>query len=512
MDKGKDLKLSELNKDEEEGEWTKLDISSVKLVVLSPNIAIYSNLTELYLQNNNLTSLPSELFRSLRQLRVLDLSTNQITWLQPEISQLLQLRELNLNWNSIRELPNEMGKLFRLQKLSLEGNPINKPGQDVIKAGTQQCISYLREKMPAGEPPPVREWAVSKKPSHLIHNDKIRVLCYNILAESYAAGGRINYCASWALSWDYRKHRILKEILLNEPGIVCLQEVECLQFQAFFLPEMKSRGYTGKYHPKSRWRTMDETAKKTVDGCAIFWKCELFNQVSIGDEELIEYQAIALRKHDSIGSSGINRLMNKDNIAIAVLLELKGNLKVTDNEYLLVVNTHIHWDPNFSDVKLMQVQMLVERIEEIASKYGRPRDKQPPELPMIVCGDFNSSPSSAVYQLLGTKKVKADHSDFCKQDYGGYTQKGLEHSLNLSSAYGTVTGEPAFTNYTDDFAGVLDYIWFTDETLSAERVLIPHGEDIVLNLNGALPNPYMCSDHIPLVCDIGINKTSNRKV
>lgn len=38
----------------------------------------------------------------------------------------------------------------------------------------------------------------------------MRVLCYNVLAESYAMNDRINYCPSWALVWDYRKQRILK--------------------------------------------------------------------------------------------------------------------------------------------------------------------------------------------------------------------------------------------------------------------------------------------------------------
>lgn len=43
-------------------------------------------------------------------------------------------------------------------------------------------------------------------------SDTFRVLCYNVLAESYALSERINYCPSWALAWEYRKHRILKEI------------------------------------------------------------------------------------------------------------------------------------------------------------------------------------------------------------------------------------------------------------------------------------------------------------
>jgi len=493
---------TELN-EEEEGDWTKLDISSMQLVALSPSISIYSNITELYLQNNNLTRLPVELFRSLTKLKLLDLSCNKIHFLQPEICHLLQLRELNLNWNLLRELPFELGKLFRLEKLLVEGNPVVKPDPAVIKQGTQYCINFFRDRMQSGEPPPPREWVSANKSSVNIQPDGFRVFCYNVLAESYAQPDRINYCPSWALNWEYRKHRILKEIVFYEPDIICLQEVEAEQLEVFFQPEMLSRGYVGKFHPKSRARTMDEQSKKTVDGCVIFWKRDIFTLAS--EDQVIEYQAMALLRHDTIGQSGINRMMTKDNIALTVLLKpIKGSsLSIQpgagENDCLLIVNTHIHWDPNYSDVKLMQVQMLVEHLQELSKRHLRTRGRP---LPMVICGDFNSSVHSAVYKLLSGNHVESNHVDFCGQDYGVYSKRGLNQEFSLKSAYLAVTGsEPAFTNYSGDFVGVLDYIFFTDETISAERVLTPLSEEIILSHNGALPNPYMCSDHIPLACD-----------
>jgi len=335
------------------------------------------------------------------------------------------------------------------------------------------------------------------------------VFCYNILAEVYAQSERINYCPEWALKWEYRKHRILKEIFLYEPDIICLQEVEAEQLEVFFQPEMLSRGYVGKFHPKSRARTMDDHAKKTVDGCVTFWKRELFTLVS---DEVIEYQAMALLRHDSIGQAGINRMMTKDNIALTVLLKpVKGaSLSISsgaaDNDALLVVNTHIHWDPTNSDVKLMQVQMLVEKLEDMSKRHLRTHRRL---LPMVICGDFNSGVTSAVYQLLSGDHVPGDHADFCQQEFGSYTKKGLSNPLSLRSAYAAVTGEPPFTNYTGDFVGVLDYIWYSEELLSAERVLVPLSEDIIISHNGALPNPYMCSDHISIACDLYGKITNN---
>lgn len=55
-----------------------------------------------------------------------------------------------------------------------------------------------------------------------------------------------------------------------------LQEVETEQYYSFFLPELKEHGYDGFFSPKSRARTMSESDRKHVDGCAIFFKTEKY--------------------------------------------------------------------------------------------------------------------------------------------------------------------------------------------------------------------------------------------
>jgi CCR4-NOT transcription complex subunit 6 len=94
-----------------------------------------SQLTVLYLNDNQLTRLPSEI-ACLTNLVTLDLSNNKLRNLPSEIGmklidfdlvsmmffflllgELISLRELNLTNNSIRNLPYEIGKLFRLQIL-----------------------------------------------------------------------------------------------------------------------------------------------------------------------------------------------------------------------------------------------------------------------------------------------------------------------------------------------------------------------------------------------------------
>ena len=68
---------------------------------------------------NLLTRLPDSLF-SLANLRVLDVSNNQITTFSPKVSLLRQLRLLNLSENKLEGLPNSIGYLASLESITSE--------------------------------------------------------------------------------------------------------------------------------------------------------------------------------------------------------------------------------------------------------------------------------------------------------------------------------------------------------------------------------------------------------
>lgn len=54
-------------------------------------------------------------------------------------------------------------------------------------------------------------------------------------------------------------------------------------------------------------------------------------------------------------------------------------------------NCHLFWDPKYSDVKLIQSYQLITQIQALM---------QQEPLPLIICGDFNSEPHSAVYVVV----------------------------------------------------------------------------------------------------------------
>ena len=180
---------------------------------------------------------------------------------------------------------------------------------------------------------------------------------------------------------------------------------------------------------------------------------------------------------------------------------------------------------------------------------------------LVVCGDFNSLPDSAVYRFLQEGRVEPVDEDFLGFPYQPYTQRGATHEQSLRSAFspvlvnsanGTVhrmavpnqggsTNSPSvpattggrkwaagmmasssssagatsdstavsipgyLTNYTPSFKGQIDYIWYKSNCLSPiggwSAVPMEYLEEVV-----GLPSAHMPSDHISILVEFRISK------
>ena len=60
----------------------------------------------------------------------------------------------------------------------------------------------------------------------------------------------------------------------------------------------------------------------------------------------------------------INRTMTKDNIGLLVLFEMHSNIG-TPPRHILIANAHLHWDPEFCDIKLVQTIILMNAIHKM---------------------------------------------------------------------------------------------------------------------------------------------------
>jgi CCR4-NOT transcription complex subunit 6 len=254
------------------------------------------------------------------------------------------------------------------------------------------------------------------------------------------------------------------------------------------------------------------------------------------EKQLIEFSAVAMQRQDFKKTDDMfNRVLGKDHIAVVCLLESKET-----GTRFIIANAHIHWDPAYRDVKLVQVALLVEEIEKIANNFAKypprlpapastengtflngaagspsspptvlpPLPRAPPvyadgsKIPLIVAGDFNSVPLSGVYEFLSNGTLASDHADFMSHMYGKYTADGLRHRLGLKSAYAG-TGELPLTNYTPSFQGVVDYVWYSTANVAVNAVLGEVDRGYLEKVVG-FPNAHFPSDHVCIVSEFRV--------
>ncbi|KAG9293308.1 hypothetical protein G9A89_007554 [Geosiphon pyriformis] len=481
-------------------QWLTIDLGGMGLKNISKELFGYKFLNTLYINHNNLTYISPEVSK-LRNLTLLDISGNKLTSIPSEMGMLTSLRDLLLFDNALMTLPAELGTLYQLETLGLEGNPLNEPIKTILQnKGTNAVITYLRDGCPVPLAPADRDWILLENEQTSTGPDTFTLLCYNVLCEKYATTQLYGYTPSWALSWDYRKDNILQEVLSYNSDIICLQEVDISQYEDYFKEELHKSDYDSVYWPKSRAKTMGDWERKSVDGCATFFKASRFTMV---DKVLIEFNQVALQRSDIKKTEDMfNRVITKDNIAVVTLLENKDN-----QSRMIVVNCHIHWDPTYADVKLVQVAMLMDELDKLAQKWCTiPSQTQsgnnyigPQKISTIICGDFNSTPDSGVYEFLSRGSIRQDHNDFGDHIYGAYTSDGLTHKLSLKSAYSSIEELP-FTNFTPSFTGVIDYIWYSTNTLTVTGLLGGIDKEYLKKIVG-FPNAHFPSDHVVILAE-----------
>uniref|UniRef100_A0A8C2ZI64 Protein scribble homolog n=1 Tax=Cyclopterus lumpus TaxID=8103 RepID=A0A8C2ZI64_CYCLU len=98
-----------------------LDLGSNELEVLPDTLGALPNLRELWLDRNQLSSLPPEL-GNLRKLVCLDVSENRLEELPSELNGLLALTDLLLTQNLLEVIPDSIGSLKQLSILKVDQN------------------------------------------------------------------------------------------------------------------------------------------------------------------------------------------------------------------------------------------------------------------------------------------------------------------------------------------------------------------------------------------------------
>ncbi|XP_032527017.2 protein angel homolog 2 isoform X1 [Danaus plexippus] len=385
-----------------------------------------------------------------------------------------------------------------------------------------------KTKRPLKIPNDFRLWEpVGKKNSNNGGNFRFRVVSYNVLAQYLLEYHPYLYtdCTPGNLKWKVRAAKLYDEILSLSPDIICLQEVQVSHLKSFY-SKFEDMGYFGIFKQKTGHRQ---------DGCAIYFKHNLFD---LQDHNSVEYYQPEMP------------ILNRDNIGLMVKLAPKSS----SNTPIVVATTHLLYNPKRTDVRLAQMQVLLAEIDRFAyTKNGLGEGY----LPIIITGDFNSTPDSAVVQLLDRGHVSVsslrDNSDWERigvtdncQHLAVYLnrQKGVStdfsmvkiqnsdytnsaqniqheskyremfnsddvcHPLRLASVYDTMKNGLSYeaTTYQDLWITV-DYIYFSycSSLRLVERLRLP--TEAECEVLGRLPNDKYGSDHLVLAATFEL-KTS----
>lgn len=219
------------------------------------------------------------------------------------------------------------------------------------------------------QPPPVAKSSASMDFS---------IMSYNILSQDLLEDNSYLYSGADAknLEWSQRRGRILSEIKYYSPDVICLQEAQQDHYEQSILPEFQQLGYQGLY----KKRTNDKP-----DGCALLYKEDKFKLI---DSTLVEFQM------------GYGELLNRDNVAIVAILE---SVKTQRPAQICIATTHLLFNHKRGDVKLGQVCLLLAQVEKLtkaALEKTSNSESGESTIPVILTGDFNSTPYSHLYNFM----------------------------------------------------------------------------------------------------------------
>ncbi|KAL2633242.1 hypothetical protein R1flu_004721 [Riccia fluitans] len=363
----------------------------------------------------------------------------------------------------------------------------------------------------------------------------LRFVSYNILAQAYVKSINFPHSPRSCLRWKNRSEAVVSRLLSLDADLLCLQELD--EYQTFYRDKLDKAGYGSVYVQRGN-------GKK--DGCGIFFKR---SRIFLLSEEIIDYnilipppsteEAEAAEAETGVhveetsdGDESARRVGDLNDVRVRLKRDCVGIIAAfkpldSPDHIFVLANTHIFWDPVLMDVKLAQAQHLASCVCKFKEKVGREYGVDPL---VIVAGDFNSLPGDPVYTYLnsGTDLLKqlpekasvedlstlVDEIQKLNMDTGAKEGEVREWVLDISrnskfplpavSLYAYAAEEPAFTNYTHNFVGTIDYILFVPGERLKPRTLLALPAPGAIEVTGGLPNHYHPSDHLPIGCEFGL--------
>ena len=217
-------------------------------------------------------------------------------------------------------------------------------------------------------------------------NKSVSLISWNVLANCYIFPDGYRYVDRKLLGWSHRRDKVRQILESRDADIVCLQEVDRPNDVA---QDLSSMGYKDI--------VFEQRCCGRQDGLLIAYK-SCFNillRTVVYFDDLCE---------TLVGTLVGEERTRKHNIAQIVVLQHEAT-----KEVFVLGNTHLYWNPNSEDVKLFQARKFVYSLETVYEIcVGRHQEPI-----VIACGDFNSRPNTAMFDLI-TKSIMPSRKTYTK--------------------------------------------------------------------------------------------------
>ena len=430
-------------------------------------------------------------------------------------------------------------------------------------------------------------------------HDEMRVVSYNLLADAYASQQSTKekmypYTGDTNLDIEYRKQLIAAELCALRGDIICLQEVDAKVFHQYLrgvlaYPAATDSSLSGgaKVDASPSLSRSNSVSRPSMvgfhspkmnskEGCAMFinsqrWSIVDTHAFSVSEAIVRKFSGTLFDKGqgNDAGSDATPREKNLkaaceaiSTIAQVALLQAVG-ANYDENKtsgacagiprHLLVMNTHLYFHPYAAHVRLLSVAAIVDEAQKFATKYfgdeAASSVTSSRQYGVLVCGDLNSEPETAVVSYFVDGFASREHSDWTESKdfvFGGRYFEELEAAAAAETASSSETGtspsQPKmqengnedfprvdlrcaftltgvaedeehhenavpgsmlpFTNYAgadeNNYTAALDYIFADTESMKISRSL-PALSIADASRDGALPSMRYPSDHIPIM-------------
>lgn len=405
--------------------------------------------------------------------------------------------------------------------------------RNVIHERNVRSVIHVRNVSDSSAPPVLppkdfdatkyRRWVQLSNPKDL--NDTFTLMTFNLLSRHYMWKQVFGYLRPDYLKWtNYRFPLLNQTIKQFNCDLMCFQEMEYFMYEHHWKHQFPDSSYKSYFVKKPLPPYWDDAPCDFIDGVGIFVNTARFDVV---DELHVNFGEYILQNmHDFQYTKDLEtRVIPRNTVALILKLYDKVAKKFT-----YVTNTHLYWSPKFNDVKLLQIKLLLNILDDFIDEVD-PR--------LIILGDLNSKPDSNVYKLLNInsscdidtihegsyldptipkEKVSIkihECSEFEGLDYGSNNQliskyNEINNPYDLVNIYQTLINlnKLTFTTYTRSLNMVVDHIFISKHHFRPIKVLSEvdnsYCESCIVK---GFPNEQFPSDHIPLVAEIGYKST-----